>query len=830
MRVLSLLLALELCALAAPPTAGTPPSAVAVGHEYRQDDCPSIATAPDGSVWVTWLSFAGDRDDVAIRRLHEGKWSNLQWVPGASGDNWLPQLAADAASRVWVVWSQQIEGNWDLYARRFDPSRQEWGALERLTSHPLPDINPRMWSDGKGRAALVWQAFRGKNSNIFLKTLEGDKWSPEVRVTSGAANDWEPAVALDSSGTAWVAYDSYRNGNYDVFLAPVRGARLGQEITVAATPRLEARATVAVDTGNRVWVAFEEGLPNWGKDQGYIIRDRLVGVFLGGPRQMKVRCYANGQWREPEAPLPAEFRAGYTFHPHLFSDGRGSVWVGAALRRFKDAPPPPPPVPRDGYQPLGQRGYWEYWLTRFDGQRWSDAVALPSSRGRTSTRIHGALNANGELWLAWPTDGRTPENPHRPIRGQVYAAMMPAPPDAQPMTGKPPAPETIQVKLGHADEAGDVRAIREYSTTIGGKKHRLVRGDLHRHTELSWDISGTTDGSLQDFYRYMLDVAAMDFGASTDHQGGAWPYWWWYTQKMTDMHHVPGAYVAIQGYERSAQFPFGHRNIFFQKRSQARVTPFFVRQGAQGFGLPAGPQGDEPPVGSATLVDNDTPLLFEELRRYNGLAIPHTPGNRMGTDWRYYDPQLDPVVEIYQGCRTSFEQLGAPYVAQAPRDTEEMKIDGYQPEGMVSNAWAKGYRLGVIASSDHFSTHLAYAMVYAGDLTREGILDAIRKRHTYGATDNVILEVRMGGHFMGDQFRLAKALPLRVKARGTALLARIDVIKDGRVIYSTAPNKRLVDFSFTDASSVAGRHYYYVRLVQQDGMIAWSSPLFLNWQ
>jgi hypothetical protein len=69
---------------------------------------------------------------------------------------------------------------------------------------------------------------------------------------------------------------------------------------------------------------------------------------------------------------------------------------------------------------------------------------------------------------------------------------------------------------------------------------RIVRGDFHRHTELSWDGGGAADGSLQDFYRYMIDAGSMDFGASTDHQGGAWPYWWWYTQKMTDMHHVPG--------------------------------------------------------------------------------------------------------------------------------------------------------------------------------------------------------------------------------------------------------------------------------------------------
>jgi len=158
---------------------------------------------------------------VAIRHYQNGKWSNIHWAPNTSGDSWLPQIAVDSGNRPWVVWSQQLNGNWDVYARRFDPEKQEWGTIERLTTDPLPDINPRLTSNSKGQFALVWQGFRGKNSNIFLKTFDGERWSPEVRVTRRAANDWEPAVSLDSKGAAWIAYDSYKNGNYDVYLSRV---------------------------------------------------------------------------------------------------------------------------------------------------------------------------------------------------------------------------------------------------------------------------------------------------------------------------------------------------------------------------------------------------------------------------------------------------------------------------------------------------------------------------------------------------------------------------------------------------------------------------------
>ena len=795
-------------------------AAVMVGHEFRQDDLPSIAVAPDGSLWVAWLSYVGDRDDVAIRHYAEGKWSNIHWVPNTSGDSWLPQIAVDTANRPVVVWSEQVKDNWDIYARRFDPAKQEWDKLERLTTNTLPDINPRVASNGKGKAALVWQSFRGKNSNIFFKSFDGEKWSPEVRVTSRAANDWEPSVALDSKGTAWIAYDSYKNGNYDVFLSRVRGGDLeGPEIPVATTPLFEARATVAVDTSDRVWVAWEQGAENWGKDGGFVIRDRQKGALLGGEREPQIRCYQNGEWRAPAAPLSSVLE-GNTYEPHVFSDGRGSVWVAASRHLTGGAG-------RNARQKGS--GYWEYWLTHFDGKNWSAAFPLPNSKGRSSTRVNAAAASDASLWLTWPTDNRVEGFYHRPLRQQIYAGSVPAP-AANAVGELPPAKPAQSAKADpvHPGEKADVAAIRAYSVVLDGKPAHIVRGDFHRHTELSWDGGGSRDGSLQDFYRYMIDAAAMDFGASTDHQGGEWPYWWWYTQKMTDMYHVPGAYAPIFGYERSSTYPFGHHNVFFANRSDSRVTPFFLKDGVKAYGLPVSAQGDEPGVGTGELVENDTKLLYEEIRPRNGLTISHTSATRMGTDWRDNDPALEPVVEIFQGCRTNYEQIGAPYAVNAENEAAAER-SGFMPKGMVSNAWAKGYKLGIITSSDHGSTHISYAMVYTSDVSRQGILNAIHKRHTYGAMDNIIMDVRMGTHFMGDEFALATALPLHVKARGTRAVKKVEIIKDSKVVYSTTPNKATVDFQFTDKDSVSGRHFYYVRLTQDDGMLAWSSPMFINY-
>ena len=824
------------------PAYGQLSSVESVGTELRSDDLPDIAAAADGTLWLVWMSHSDRRDEISLRQYQEGKWGNVILVPGGSGDVWLPQVAVDGENRPWVIWSARRNDNWDLYARAYDPAAEAWEDLIRLTDHRLPDINPNLASR-QGQIAVVWQGFRGRESNIFLRTLSDGEWSEETAVSGQPGNDWQPAVALDSSGTAWVAYDSYRNGNYDVYLVAMRdGETVTEKMAITETPLFEARASVGVDPGDRVWVAWESGGANWGKDNGYNYRYSLPdsrtglgcgtcfgpGLMLGAEREVRVRVFAAGRLQAPAQALQSAFQAeagSFTYQPQVFFDGNGNPLVAAKC------------ILGTGTQ---RRRGWEYRLTRYDGQSWTAAQAVPNSKGRSSTWINTTIGSDGSLWLAWPTDNRRDTAPTRPIRFEVYVgkAENAPPPNGIELTA--PRVPSVEVAPGHADEAGDLAAIRSYRAPIHGREARIVRGDLHRHTELSWDAGGTIDGSLPDFYRYMIDAAAMDFGASTDHQGGVHDYWWWYSQKMTDMHHLPGNYVSLFGFERSVNYPMGHHNVFYADRS-GEVVPFFLEGWVPNYLLEhQALRGDHPGVVppqkrledgetvDSTVTANDTLLLFEEVQRMGGVAIPHTSGTNMGTDWRFHDPKAAPVVEIFQGDRTNYEHEGAPLSARSPAGRDAP--GGYRAAGFVNNALAKGYTLGTIASSDHFSTHYSYAMVYTSAFTREGILDAIRRRHTYGATDNIILEVRMGDHFMGDRFRAAEPLPIRVRVRGTAEVEKVHIIRDGSIVHTHLPGAQETDFQFTDADSgESGRsHYYYVRVEQGDGQVAWGSPMWVD--
>ena len=75
----------------------------------------------------------------------------------------------------------------------------------------------------------------------------------------------------------------------------------------------------------------------------------------------------------------------------------------------------------------------------------------------------------------------------------------------------------------------------------------------------------------------------------------------------------------------------------------------------------------------------------------------------------------------------------------------------------MSLALKKGYRLGFEASSDHISTHMSYCNLWVTNRTREGVMEAFRKRRIYGSTDNILADVRCGAHFMGEEFTMTTA-------------------------------------------------------------------------
>jgi hypothetical protein len=201
----------------------------------------------------------------------------------------------------------------------------------------------------------------------------------------------------------------------------------------------------------------------------------------------------------------------------------------------------------------------------------------------------------------------------------------------------------------------------------------------------------------------------------------------------------------------------------------------------------------------------------------------------MGTDWRDNDPVVEPIVEIYQGDRMSYEMEEAPRAGFDPQlGREPANVAGWFPKGYVNLALKKGIKFGFQASSDHWSTHISFFIILAEGRDRQSLLKAVKQRHCYAATDNILVDFRCGDKIMGDDVLVQGAPRFDIEVVGTAEITKIDVLRDSEVVDTLRPKGATFKAAWTDAKAGDQAHYYYIRVLQSDGEIAWGTPIWVT--
>jgi hypothetical protein len=781
------------------------PPAAPKAERPTQDDYPAFwVRYRTAKHYLAWTAYQEGKDRVLLaeRDGPDGVWSEPLAVT-EGGDHFRVALAGTHDDVVWVVYAAQRDHRWNLFGRPYKAGKL--GDEIALTDDAGPNFWHRMTTDGRGRAWLVWQAFHDGQSDVYARCADGDGWHEPVRVSTSKANDWDPAIAADpTSDRVWVGWDTYEDGHYGVRVRAISGGakpELGEILKPEDSPRFGAHVSLACDKAGRLWTAWDEAGAAWGKDTGYLYQDG-TGSKLYESRQIRVKCLVDGKWREPETPLTSVLTGEMkNFHelPQLQDDAHGRIWLYFRHRTTR--------LPRT--DSWAAQAMWEGYATAFLGDRWLTPVLLPESAGRNDMRADSQRDRDGRVYFAYASDHRSWAAPGVvPRNWSVQVGRLDnAPKPVEPKLTERDHPEKGP-RSSHPDEAAQVARLRAYKIEAGGRTYRIYRGDLHRHTDISTDGAG--DGTVMDLHRYAIDAAALDFVLIGDHNmGNDNEYNWWRTQKANDLYSVPGAFLSLYGYERSVPYPNGHRNVIWTERGH-RTLPL-------------------PNPAIAAQMQADTAKMYAYLRQTGGICTSHTSATGQGTNWKEHDDALEPIVELFQGFHASFEAPGAPRIVDADSDVVHTS---FKPDGYVSHALEKGYRLGFQASSDHVSTHVSYACVLAEEFSRKGLSEAMKKRHTYAATDNIVLDVRtVDGALMGDEIRTAKP-KFEVVVLGTGPIDRVDVLRNGAVLYSEKPTKDAVEarFRWEDAEPVKGEKpsYYYFRVLQKNGQMAWASPIWVR--
>ena len=320
---------------------------------------------------------------------------------------------------------------------------------------------------------------------------------------------------------------------------------------------------------------------------------------------------------------------------------------------------------------------------------------------------------------------------------------------------------------------------------------RILWADLHGHSQLS-DGTGTPD----DYFWYARDVAALDIVALTDHDHWGMRFldqneaMWEAIREAGRRFEEPGRFLAIEGYEWT-NWLHGHRHVLYFE------------------------SGGE--VLSSMDPAYETPAqLWAALEGRKAITVAHhSAGGPISTNWEFLpDPAIEPVTEIVSvhGSSEAADTPGAIYSAV--------------PGNFVRDVLDRGARFGFIGSGDSHDGHpgLAHlaspsgglAAIFSEHLTRDGVLEALASRRVY-ATNGPRIWLRF---WVDDNPRFAVA--------GTAPIERVDVIRSGSVVTSLPGFGRREWGEGLKLDGLLSGEYVYIRVVQEDGGVAWSSPVFID--
>ena len=263
---------------------------------------------------------------------------------------------------------------------------------------------------------------------------------------------------------------------------------------------------------------------------------------------------------------------------------------------------------------------------------------------------------------------------------------------------------------------------------------------------------------ILDFFQYARDVAAIHFAGYQRNDHVLSKRDWALQQAAERDYDQPGRFVALPGYEWSANTSRGgHHNVYFRRHDQP------IRRSDHS--------------GLEDKSDADTDLyhiqdVYEAFRNSDTVITAHVGGEH--SDLTYHDPALEPAVEVTSDHGTF--------------------------EWILEEALERNYKMGFFGGSDSHNgrpgndtpgfQHRRYskaglAAVYAPELTISDVLSAYKARRIYATTGaRILMHTEAAGRLMGTEFTTSEKPQITAFIAGTAPFESVELFRGLERIYN----------------------------------------------
>lgn len=241
------------------------------------------------------------------------------------------------------------------------------------------------------------------------------------------------------------------------------------------------------------------------------------------------------------------------------------------------------------------------------------------------------------------------------------------------------------------------------------------------------------------------------------------------------------------------------------------------------------------------------------------ISIPcFTMGKGVETTFNDFDPDFEKVVEIYNAWGSS--ECSAKEGNLRPISCQGKEGICETDKGSIRKALDRNLRFGFVAgglddrgvySSCFLSDQVQYSpgltAILATEHTREAMFTALANRSCYATTGaRIVVDFAIAGSGIGSELNTKTKPGLQYNRHlsgyvaGTTPIKEILIIRNGKPLHTLFPKTLHYEFTFDDTdplSSIALNApepekppftYYYLRILTEDGHIAWISPIWID--
>ena len=310
------------------------------------NDRPVTVYDSSGNIWTAWHAGSVGSRDIYVSKLAAGEenFGGTVQLTNNTTDQCNPAVALDSNDKLYVVWQDNREGDWDIYIST-SVDGINWSTETRVNDpNDGNQVNPAIVINGQNYAHVVWQDDRTDNQDICIATSsDGFATKTVTQITSNTFDQIEPAIAADSANTIYVVWTDMRNGSNDIYGAasnnPWTNVAIVSNTNNQSSPAIATESSGSIlhllwldDTSgdNDIYYASSDGLPGSPLTGSSIIDDSSgadqlnPSIVVAGSTDNNLKVFACWQdWRNTDTDLYfAELSAGSG--TNVFVDDGGS--------------------------------------------------------------------------------------------------------------------------------------------------------------------------------------------------------------------------------------------------------------------------------------------------------------------------------------------------------------------------------------------------------------------------------------------------------------------------------------------------------------------------